>query len=152
MSFIPSDPGARPKYSRCPSRESDGRVSAAGVLISVPRDVKTHKTVSKHPGYLVVQGDSVWVGDWNKPDVVRLPAVGSGRPRQIALPVTTRPAGVTTLAAGAGYIWATVPDDHAVWRIDPKTGHATRIGLRYYPRGVAVTDDGIWVSLRAHDA
>jgi hypothetical protein len=45
-----------------------------------------------------------------------------------------------------------LPDDHALWRIDPKTGHARRIPLRYYPWGVAVDDDGICVSLRAHDA
>jgi streptogramin lyase len=99
-----------------------------------------------------VQGDSIWVGDWDNPDVVRLPAFGPGKPRDIPLKVLGRPAGVTTLAAGAGYVWATVPDDHALWRIDPKTGHAKRIPLRYYPWGVAVTDDGIWVSLRAHDA
>jgi streptogramin lyase len=59
---------------------------------------------------------------------------------------------VTTIAVGAGSVWATVPDDHAVWRINPRTGAATRIELRYYPWGVAVSDDGVWVSLRAHDA
>jgi streptogramin lyase len=114
--------------------------------------VKTYDLVAENPGYLLVQGDSVWVGNWSSPYVVRLPAFGSGRSRRIPLPVTAEAAGVTTLAAGAGGIWATVPDDHALWRIDPKSGHATRIGLRYYPWGVALSDDGIWVSLRANDA
>ena len=41
-----------------------------------------------------------------------------------------------------------MPDDRAVWRIDLKTGHKRRIGLRYFPWGVAVADEGIWVSLR----
>lgn len=66
--------------------------------------------------------------------------------------VLTRPAGVTSVAAGAGAVWATVPDDHALWRIDPSTEETTRIPLRYFPWGVAVGDDGIWVTVRAHDA
>src|SRR5262249_11823254 len=113
--------------------------------------VKTYDLVAENPGYVLVHGDSVWVGNWSSAYVVRLPAVGSGRSRRIPLPVTVEVAGVTTLAAGKGGIWATVPDDHAVWRVDPKSGHTTRIGLRYYPWGVAVSDDGIWLSLRAHD-
>jgi hypothetical protein len=113
---------------------------------------KTYESVAVNPGPLVVHRDAVWVGDWNRPDVVRLPAFGSGTPRHIRLPVITRPAGVTAVAAGAGSIWATLPDDHALWRIDPKTSAATRIALRYFPWGVAVGDDGIWVAVRAHDA
>ena len=105
----------------------------------------------KNPGALAVQGDSVWFGDWNVPEVVRLPAVGSGPPRHVPLRVKTRPAGVTSVAAGAGAIWATVPDDHAVWRIDPRTNRATRIEIGYYPWGVAASDDGIWVVTRAKD-
>jgi hypothetical protein len=115
-------------------------------------DVETSESVAKQPGPLVVQGDSVWVGDWDAPDVVRLPAVGSGPPRRISLPMITHPAGVTSVAAGAGAIWATVPDDHAVWRIDPKTNRARRIEVGYYPWGVGVGDEGIWVATRAHDA
>ena len=105
-----------------------------------------------NPGALVVQGDSVWFGDWNVPEVVRLPAVGSGPARHISLDMTADRAGVTSVAAGAGAIWATVPDDHAVWRIDPKTNRAKRVELGYYPWGVAVSDDGIWVVTRANDA
>ena len=115
-------------------------------------DVETSESVAKQPGPLVVQHDSVWVGDWDAPVVVRLPAVGSGPPLRVSLPMTTHPAGVTSVAAGAGAIWATVPDDHALWRIDPKTNRARRIEVGYYPWGVAVGDDGIWVATRAHDA
>ena len=59
---------------------------------------------------------------------------------------------MTTLAAGAGAIWATVPRDHAVFRIDPKTAETTRIPLRYSPWGVAVDGDALWVSMRANNA
>ena len=114
-------------------------------------DSKTFDSVAKNPGALVVEGDSVWVGDWNAPAVLRLPADGLGRAGRISLPMTTRPGGITSVTAGAGGIWAAVPDDRAVWRIDPKTNRTTRIGLRYHPWGVAVGDDGVWAVLRAHN-
>jgi streptogramin lyase len=65
--------------------------------------------------------------------------------------VVTEPAGVTSVAAGAGAVWATLPDSHAVWRIDLKTEKATRIPLGYFPWGVAIGDDGIWITVRSHD-
>ena len=114
--------------------------------------VTAFESVANNPGALVVQNDSVWAGDWNAPQVVRLPAVGTGPPRHISFDVTVPRAGVTSVAAGAGAVWATVPDDHAVWRIDPRTSRATRFDVGYYPWGVAVGDDGIWVAVRAHDA
>ena len=40
-----------------------------------------------NPDSPVVDGDVVWVGDWSKPQVVRLPAVGAARPHSISLPV-----------------------------------------------------------------
>jgi DNA-binding SARP family transcriptional activator/streptogramin lyase len=113
--------------------------------------VTRFESVANNPGALVVQDDSVWAGDWNAPDVVRLPAVGARPPRHVSFDVTVQRAGVTSVAAGAGAIWATLPDDHAVWRIDPKTNKTTRIEIGYYPWGVAVGDDGIWVVTRAKD-
>jgi DNA-binding SARP family transcriptional activator/streptogramin lyase len=115
------------------------------------QEVTPFESVANNPGALVVHGDSVWAGDWNAPDVVRLPAVGAGPPRHVSFDVTVQRAGVTSVAAGAGAIWATLPDDHAVWRIDPKTNKTTRIEIGYYPWGVAVSDDGIWVVTRAKD-
>jgi DNA-binding SARP family transcriptional activator/streptogramin lyase len=114
-------------------------------------EVKPFERVANNPGALAVQGDSVWAGDWNAPDVVRLPAVGSAPPRHVSFDVTVQRAGITSVAAGAGAVWATVPDDHAVWRIDPKTNRPTRIELGYYPWGVAVSDDAVWVVTRAND-
>jgi DNA-binding SARP family transcriptional activator len=115
-------------------------------------DVRPFERVANNPGALAVEGDSVWAGDWNAPVVVRLPAVGSAPPRHVSFDVTVKRAGVTSVAAGAGAVWATVPDDHAVWRIDPRTNRATRIEVGYYPWGVAVGDDGVWVVVRANDA
>ena len=108
---------------------------------------KTFHAVAENPGALVVDGDAVWVGDWNAPTVLRVPADGAGRASHIALPISTR-GGITSVAAGAGGIWAAVPDDRAVWRIDAKTNRTTRIALRYHPWGVAVGDGGVWAVLR----
>ena len=113
--------------------------------------VKTYESVSSNPAPLVVQGDGVWVGDWMRPEVVRVPAIGSGTARHVALPTSVRSAGITAVAAGAGGVWATAPDTRALWRIDPKTNYATRIAMRYYPWGVAVGDDGVWVTVRGED-
>ena len=111
----------------------------------------TFDSVAKSPGALVVEGDAVWVGDWDAPAVLRLPAVGTGQAGRISLAKTDRPGGITSVAAGADGIWAAVPDDRAVWRIDPKTNRTTRIGLRYHPWGIAVGDGGVWAVLRAHN-
>jgi len=110
--------------------------------------VTTYPHIAVAPGPVVVKDDVVWVGDWDIPRVVRLPAVGSGRPHFISLPVTRHPAGVTSLAAGADSIWAADPEDRALVRIDPKTNQRTRFGFQYAPWGVAVADDGIWVVFR----
>lgn len=112
-------------------------------------DSKTFASVAKNPGALAVAGDAVWVADWNAPAVLRLPATGTGRAGRISLPIDARPGGITSIAAGAGGMWVAVPDDRAVWRIDPETNSTTRIGLRYHPWGVAVGADGVWAVLRA---
>jgi SARP family transcriptional regulator, regulator of embCAB operon len=110
--------------------------------------VDTFYGVAVSPSAHVVDGDTVWIGDWATPTVVRMPAVGSGARRSISLPVAAPEAGVTSVAAGDGAAWATVPDSHAVWRIDSRTNRVARIGLRYAPWGVAVGDDGVWVAVR----
>src|SRR5581483_2478228 len=115
-------------------------------------DSKTLDSVAKNPGALVVKGDATWVADWNAPAVLRLPAAGTGRAARVSLPTTARPGGITSIAAGAGGIWVAVPDDRAVWRIDPKTNGTTRVGLRYHPWGVAVAAGGVWAVLRADNA
>jgi DNA-binding SARP family transcriptional activator/streptogramin lyase len=115
--------------------------------------VETFDSIGRNPATIVVEGDSTWVGDWNSPQVVRLPAVGSGRPRRVSLPARVLgPAGVTTVAAGAGSVWATVPNDRAVWRIDPTTSRTTRITLRTHPWGVAAGDGDVWVVVRRKGA
>lgn len=101
-----------------------------------------------NPGSVIFEGDTVWVGDWTSPQVVRLAALGSGLSNSVRLPTHNPSAGVWKIAAGAGYIWATTPDDDTLWRIDPNTNHVTRIALPYAPVGVATDAHGVWVTLR----
>jgi streptogramin lyase len=134
-----------------------GTTSENGSVMRMPAATEDPTTPYLHnagenPVGPLVQGDSVWVGDWNNADVWRLPMSGSGPPRRYQLNGMADPAGVTGLAAGFGAIWVTVPDDHALWRIDTKTGDTKRIPLGYYPWGVTVAADAIWVTVRAHDA
>jgi class 3 adenylate cyclase len=100
--------------------------------------------VAAAPGSVVVDGDTVWVGDWFAPQVVRLHAVGSSRPRGVFL----ASAGVWNVSAGAGGVWATTPRDSALWRIDPKTNAVTRVTMAYLPAGVAANADDVWVTVR----
>ena len=113
---------------------------------------KTFDGVAINPDSPVVDGDAVWIGDWSKPQVVRVPAVGPVHPHSISLPVhTTRCPTIScvwTVAAGAGAIWATTPEDHALWRINPKTNAVKRISLAYPPTGVTADANDVWVTVR----
>ena len=110
---------------------------------------ETIDTAAANPAFLVVEGDVVWVGDWDAPRVGRLSAVGSGDSRVVSLPADNPNAGVWDIAAGLGAIWATTPRDGTLWRIDPKSNDVTRITMPHLPTGVSVTPEGIWVTVRA---
>ena len=107
-------------------------------------DAKSHV-----PGATVVVGDVVWVGDWSGPQVERLSAVGAPKSQTISLPVGNASAGVWTVAAGEGYVWATTPRDAALWRIDPATNEVTRIGIPYLPTAVTTSPGDVWVTVRS---
>ena len=108
--------------------------------------------VASNPASLAVGSNAIWVGDWATPQVVRISAVGSPVLRRIRLPGTDRFDGVWCVAVGAGAVWATkpgaTPADAALWRIDPKTGHASRLSIPYRPACVTANAKGVWVTLR----
>jgi streptogramin lyase len=112
------------------------------------RAVETVNVLSVSPAHIVVDGETVWVGDWDLPGVERLRAVGSSRPRLVELPVRSFGTGVWQIAAGEGYIWATTPGDGALWRIDPKTNKVKRIPIPYPPTGVTTSEGDVWVTVR----
>jgi streptogramin lyase len=112
------------------------------------RAVETVNVLSSGPAHILVDGETVWVGDWGLPEVERLRAVGPSRPRLVELPVRKAGTGVWQIAAGEGYIWATTPRDGALWRIDPKTNKVKRIPLPYPPTGVTANEGDIWVTVR----
>jgi len=122
-----------------------GKVTRLHVPTGPPHPMRTGLV---NPVFPLVDGNTVWVGDWARPQVARLRAVGAPRPRRIALPVHNRRAGVWDLAAGAGSIWATTPRDGTLWRIDSNTNTPIRIPVPYLPTGVAADDNDIWVTVR----
>ena len=104
--------------------------------------------VATNPSFPAVAGDTVWAGDWSSPQVERLHAVGSPRPRSIPLPVNKAHAGVWNVAAGGGFIWATTPRDGALWRINPSTDAVTRVSMPYLPTGVTANANEVWLTVR----
>lgn len=59
--------------------------------------------------------------------------------------------GVLFIEAGEGAIWATVPAAGRLWRIDPETNATTPIDVAYFPAGVAVGPDAVWVTVRGEN-
>ena len=100
----------------------------------------------------IVDGDTVWVGDWSWPQVVRIPAVGAGEAQTVSLPTENSVIGLASVIrqvdAGAGAIWAASPRLGAVWKIDPSDNAVTRIPMPYPPGGIAAEGDAVWVTVR----
>jgi hypothetical protein len=114
--------------------------------------IRTTSKVALNPVSPIVDGDTVWVGDWSSPQVVRIPAVGLGEPRAVPLPIENSGLGLESVVwqvdAGAGAVWAATPRLGAVWKIDPKDDTVTRIPMPYPPGGVAADGDAVWVTVR----
>ena len=114
------------------------------------RAVETVKVLGPYAAaaHILVDRETVWVGDWDHPRVERLRAVGPRRSRLVELPVRNFGTGVWQIAAGEGYIWATTPGDAALWRIDPKTNKVKRMPIPYPPIGVTANEGDVWVTVR----
>ena len=117
--------------------------------------VRTIDTFAQSPNSILVDGNRVWMGDWSQPQVVSVSATGAPHSRSVDLPVqyTTRCprySCVWRVAAGAGAIWATTPEDRALWRIDPNTYAVRRLRLPYPPTGVTADANNVWVTMRGH--
>ena len=124
---------------------------ATSRLHAATEAIDTVDNVATNPSGLVIDGDTVWVGDWSSPALTRVPAVGSGSPRRIPLPVpTANPASVVWgVDAGASGVWAATPRFGSIWKVDPKTNEVTRIVVPHLPSWVAVDDGAVWVTVRS---
>ena len=67
-----------------------------------------------------------------EPQLIELPASGAPKPGVAN--------GVWFVAAGEDAIWATVPFDGRLWRIEAASNEVTPIDMPDYPVGVAVGD------------
>lgn len=128
----------------------DGSLTRIGAVAPSHR---SFDAVVTNPDAVAFYGSGVWVGDWSSPDLVRLDATDPSHRHRVRLPVVNRRgcpriSCVWTLAAGAGAIWATMPRDRALWRVDPRTNRVRRIPLPFEPAGVTVNAGEVWVTVR----
>ena len=112
------------------------------------REIETVDAMSVRPGHILVDGEAVLVGDWDGPRVERFRAVGPSRPQTVHLPTRAGEGGVANVAAGEGYLWAAVPKDGALSRIDPETNEVVRIAMPHLPTGLTTDAGGVWVTVQ----
>ena len=146
-----------------PTAWSDGYGDLWGLQVDLGRVARFHPATSStktidpgltQVGNVAVADDLVWVGDWGAPRVARLQARGAPRSRVIDLSAAGAPnpqAFVLFVEAGEGVVWATVPAAGQLWRIDPDTNATTPINVPYFPAGVAVGPDAVWVTVRGEN-
>ena len=115
------------------------RGSATGIPIDVPgSDVAS-----------IAAGEGgVWVTDPTFGTVTRVDPAGpgAGRPFRVG-------AGIGPVAVGAGAVWVVDGPRRRLVRLDPSSGAISgEVALRGIPRDVAVSDDGVWVSVGSGSA
>ena len=127
-------------------RPLDRRTSATGALTRLHAGHRgaadASRTSAPDPAFPIVDGDVVWLADWNAPRLVRVSGAGAPGRRSSRCPRPFPTCGVWSVAAGAGAVWATTPRAHAVWRIDPETNASRRISVPFLPSGVTVDANG----------
>ena len=163
---IDPDTGKRRKFDMSyptePIAWSDGYGDLWGLQFELARfHPATSSTKRIDPGLnalgdVAVAADLVWVTDWDIPRVARLQARGAPRLRVIDLPAKGAPDpetfnGALFVDAGEGAVWATGPGAGRLWRIDPDTDATTPIDVPYFPAGVAVGPDAVWVTVRGEN-
>jgi ABC-type transport system substrate-binding protein/DNA-binding SARP family transcriptional activator len=97
--------------------------------------------VGRNPTGVAVGGGEVWVVEQLDRTVSE---INPRALRQVAVfPVGT---GATAVAHGYGSVWVANAVDDTISRIDPNRGTVATIPLTGQPSGIAVGDDGIWVT------
>ncbi len=101
------------------------------------------------PEDVAVVGDSVFATVPDANQVIRLNR-DLGEQTEIDLPVDSAPSGMT---AANGAIWVAGLGSGDIYKIDPESSELEEIKLgAQAPFGIAVTDEGLWVTAREGDA
>jgi DNA-binding SARP family transcriptional activator/ABC-type branched-subunit amino acid transport system substrate-binding protein len=115
------------------------------VLVEVdPTSNSVARRIEVDAGFLTtlaVGAGAVWAADPLGGNVWRI----DPRPEPQLTPIHVG-LGVEWVAAGPAAVWATNTVDGQVHRIDPATNQATAAGALAGPAGLAVAEDGVWVS------
>ena len=140
----------RRRCRRCaspPAAAGCGSSGAPAARTSRPRSTATTATApaprcaeefaGRHPGD-PLGGGAAWVALGDRGSCAsRRPAPDDGRRSR------SRPA---ALAYGAGRVWATIPTDDHVERIDPATGETRQIAAGRSPAGIALAGGRVYVA------
>ena len=94
-----------------------------------------------HASDVVASGGGAWAISYSRTseELVRVTADG-----RIAERVPIASTGLDGLAAGAGAVWATAPQDGLLWRVEGGTTRSIPVGAG--ARGVAVLGGAVWVA------
>jgi streptogramin lyase len=109
-------------------------------------DVETIRFLGVAPSSIAISGDTVWVGDFDQGMLWRFDARQLIHDGSAVIPVRA-PSGTLGVAAGAGSIWTTAPEDGTLWQVDPDTNQPVRIHLGHRPTGVAFANGSVWVAV-----
>jgi DNA-binding beta-propeller fold protein YncE len=118
---------------------------------NLPPDTLIHYDAGGHPVYQrsIVQGinaivlspDAVWVAETNVPKLMRVDR-RTGHARTGTLLLSEAGA----LAYGGGYVWASVPTDGSVAKVNPRTGRSIAATVGQRPSQLAYTAGRVFVA------
>ena len=90
---------------------------------------------------VVASGGGAWANSYSRKSELLVRVTADGR---VAERVPIASTGLDGLAAGAGAVWATAPQDGLLWRVDRGASRSIDVGAG--ARGVAVAGGAVWVA------
>ena len=98
-------------------------------------------------GNLAVQGDDVWITDFNNNSIWRYDT-GTGSFTQFPVPTLNATPNYVAVDP-AGTVWFTESGAGQIGRLNPQTGTITEIPATSFPQGIAIAPDGqVWFAQR----
>ncbi|CAN5332544.1 hypothetical protein BH18ACT14_BH18ACT14_01880 [soil metagenome] len=99
-------------------------------------------------GYFAVDGNDLWVTDYNGPTLVRVDVKLGREVERFRLSSDRRDTSRTVgVVVGAGSVWVTRPDVGEILRLNPRTGEVEhRVTGRFASFSIAFADGDVWIT------